>query len=314
MNRTLHDIKTDPGLQSGFWDNHTHTQLSDGQQSAEEVCRLAASAGWGHLAITDHDVLLPEQDARRLSSLYNINVIPGVELNVSYKINGRKEILHLGILWLPDSEPGIQAILRHNQSQPRELYVKSMLEKLHKLGLDPSGQGVDRSFEMIVERNPHSLYLGKRAVAQLLTDTGLAASRAEAMDKYLGRRGHRLAFVSQAELFDYADMAWVLAVINSLNEKRENRILATLNHPYYYGLEDPEIETLVRDFRRMGGHALEVFYPKHDHSREQKLRGLCAKYGLLENGGSDRHDAGKPFLEGKPEAFEPLMSFHLRRG
>ena len=298
----------------GTFDAHTHSVVSDGQETLDELCRAARCAGVSHLAVTDHDWPLSCKEARELSLRHSLDVIPGVELNTSHTVNGKKVCVHLGMMWLPeDRGKELERVLAHNQSLPREAYVKAMLEKLCRLGIDPVGGGVDRSYEAIVERNPHSHYLGKGAVSQLLVDTGIVGSRAEAGDRFLSGHGERLAFVPAEEFFDFADMAWALEAIQKLNRDRDTAVLVTLNHPYYYGLEDAEMETLVRDFSKLGGHSLELFYPRHDEGRLKRVQGLCERYGLLPNGGSDRHHAGHPFLKGDPALFDALLDFHYKK-
>lgn len=304
----LEELRTRPGP----FDGHTHSNVSDGRETLAGLCYMAKNAGIAHLAVTDHEFPLNEMKARELSLRFGIDVIPGVELTAAHTVNGKTVLTHLGILWLPGDDEELNRILRHTQSLPMEKYIKAMLLKLYEHGLDPSGQGVERSYEMILERNPFCSYLGKGVVAQLLVDTGLVSSRREANDRYLGRQGERLAYAAKEELFDYVDMERVLKTVNRLNRARDTAILVTLNHPYYYCLEEQEMETLVRDFSRLGGHALEVVYPKHGPERVQTLRGWCEKYGLLENVGSDYHYDAHSIAKGDPDTFETLRKFHRK--
>lgn len=300
------------GLQAvpGPYDGHTHSIVSDGRETLEELCRLARQSVF-HLSVTDHDFPLSEAKARELSLRFGMDVIPGVELNAVHFVNGKKKLIHLNLLWLPDDDEELNRLLRHNQELPMERYVKAMLQNLYDLGLDPSGEGVERSCAMLVERNPGCRYLGKGHVAQLLEDTKLVASRAEAGWLYLGEHGERRAYVAKEELFDYITMEQVLETVQRLNRERDTATLVTLNHPYHYCLEEPELEALIRDFSRLG-HALEVFYPKHGSERVAWLQGQCQKYGLLQNAGSDYHYDAHSFMAGDPAIFETLRKFHRK--
>ena len=290
----------------GCFDNHVHTWLSDGSQSPDQVCRLAREAGVQHLGITDHNVLLSEEEAERLSTKWRLDVIPGVELSTVYQREGRKTLLHLGLHWLPDSGPGVAELMAHNQSQPREeRYVLRMLEMLFDLGLDPSHAGPEASLHMIRQAHPESLELGKRAVGDLLAAQGLVSSRAEAMEKYVGQHGQRLCYVDQAEVLDYAPLEWVMEVV-----QKNPGCVCTLNHPYHYGLETAELDRLMQDFHDLGGHAVEVIYPKHDKGRERALLRYCRRHGFLVNAGSDRHEPEKDFLLADPMVFSKLRDFH----
>lgn len=291
-----------------FYDGHTHSELSDGNQTWDQVCRNSVITGIGALGATDHDVLMPWAEAQRLSQKWSMDVIPGVELSSQTDLLGKKTTLHLGIHWLPDNGPGVAELLRHNQKQPRDIYIKAMLYRLWLLGMDPSGKGVDASYQMILERTPNSLHRGKRFVADLLVDTGCVPTRKEAMQKYLGTQGQRLAYVDQTHLMDYAPLEWVMEVVH-----KNPGAVVTLNHPYYYRLEQEQLDELMKRFHDLGGHAVEVVYPKHDQTRRIQLLSYCQQYDFMLNAGSDRHDEGKPFLQGDPMIYETLYAFHLQQ-
>lgn len=280
----------------GKADLHTHTVVSDGRESILSLCRAAKAAGVTHLGITDHDNLLSKADAEYYSLACGLDVIPGVELNCSHVVQGQRVVGHIGIHWPPEEDPEFQKILRYNQSQKREAYVKKMLANLYELGIDPSGQGVEASYAEIQRCNPESRYLGKGAVSQLLVDHGYCKDRLEASHKYLSRTGERLAFVPAEDFFQFADLQWVMETVTRYNETAEKRALLTLNHPYYYGLEPEAREQLVKEFAHMGGHCLEAYYPTHTKDRIPVVLGYCETYHLTPTGGSDRHHTGQSFL------------------
>lgn len=292
-----------------FYDGHAHTRLSDGHLSPEELCALAAASGVGHLAVTDHDHAMSPARARALSLRYGLNVIPGVELNA---VHG-DTLVHLNLLWVPDDDAALNALLRHNGKFPSQLYCQAMLYRLLLQGIDPSGKGVHASCQMILEQNPDSTYLGKGAVADLVVQSGFAASRAEVSERYLGEYGERLCYVDKRALFDFVTMEEVLRTVQRLNRERDRAVLVTLNHPYYYRLPAAETETLIRDFSQLGGHALEVHYPRHTPERVAFLQGCCEKYGLLPNVGSDYHYDAHSLAKGGPALFKALLNFHKKK-
>lgn len=302
------------GLQDrpGGYDGHTHTVESDGRETLAGLCRLAKEMGIAHLGVTNHDFPLNERRAREMSLRYDLDVIPGVELNAVHMVKERKVLVHLGLLWVPNDDEELNGLFLHNQSQPMEIYDKAMLQKLYDQGLDPSGEGVERSYELLVERNPYSKYIGKGHVAQLLEDTGLVSSRAEAGHLYLGEHGERRAYVAKEELFDYVTMEQVLKTVQRLNRERKTAILVTLNHPFHYGLEGPDLELLICDFSQMQGHAAEVYYPKHSPDRVAWLQAMCRKYGLLQNVGSDYHYDAHKLAAGNGDLFHILLQFHRK--
>lgn len=298
--------------QDGHYDGHTHSNVSDGHETLMGLCRMAAARGIAHLGITDHDNPLHPRKARVLSLRCGIDVIPGVELNAVHKVMGRTVLVHLGLLWVPADDGELNALIARNQALPMERYVKAMLQRLYELGVDPSGCGVERSWEMLKERNPYCKYPGKGAVADLLVETGFAASREEVSRRWLGEHGERLAYVDKTELFDYVTMAEVLSCVGRLNRERDTAVVVTLNHPFHYGLEREEQETLLEDFSRLGGHAVEVYYPKHDRVREKRLLDLCIQHRLLANVGSDYHYDAHALVKGEYRLFASLLRLHRK--
>ena len=287
---------------AGPFDFHTHTCYSDGapDQTPRTVCRLAKTeGGLAHLALTDHDWMLPRAEREALMDEFGLDVIPACELSAELVLDGRRHIIHIGGHWLSEEDPGLQEILRHNQAQDHESYVKEMLRLCLRCGLDPSREGVERSYQMILERNPHSHHLGKQAVTTLLCETGCVSSPQEAREKYLSAHGERLAYVPGEAFFHFAPFDMVLEAVNRTG-------LSTLNHLYYYRLERAEEDALVALFHRLGGQALETLYTGYSPAQQARLAGYCQAFGLLPNCGSDRHTGNQSFLAGPPALFQAL--------
>ena len=70
---------------------HTHTIRSDGDSSPDDVVQLYAKSGYDWLAISDHNLGFPEEDAQRLTDKYSILVIPANE------VGGTGHVVGLGI-------------------------------------------------------------------------------------------------------------------------------------------------------------------------------------------------------------------------
>lgn len=149
---------------AGPFDFHTHTCYSDG--APDQTPRPSAvwpkrRVGWPTWPLTDHDWMLPRTEREALMDEFGLDVIPACELSAELVLDGRRHIIHIGGHWLSEEDPWLQEILRHNQAQDHESYVKEMLRLCLRCGLDPSREGVERSYQMILERNPHSHHLGQ---------------------------------------------------------------------------------------------------------------------------------------------------------
>ena len=82
-----------------YFDAHIHTSYSDGNYSVDEVIRMAADeSGIRHLAITDHNKLLPNLNEIR-NKYPNIEIISGSEISAEYYTSNaeRKEIHIVGL-------------------------------------------------------------------------------------------------------------------------------------------------------------------------------------------------------------------------
>jgi predicted metal-dependent phosphoesterase TrpH len=67
----------------GLADLHTHTIFSDGTASVPAVLKRAKKIGLDIIAITDHDTIDGALLALELAPQYDIQVIPGVEINTA---------------------------------------------------------------------------------------------------------------------------------------------------------------------------------------------------------------------------------------
>jgi len=283
------------------YDGHTHTWISDGYQSPDEVCRLARKAGVGHLAITDHDAVPSLAECARLSRTHGLDIIPGGELCALIEDEDGDDIEHIGAHWVDPEEPELKKVLAYNQNQDFEGYCKAMFANLMKFGIDPSHEGPDRSWEMLKERWPHAISFGKQAVALTVAESDSGPDNVpEILAVYLGGHGERKAFVERREFIRPAPLEWVLYAVGRSG-------IATYNHPFYTRRSRACIERRIGLFGTLGGHAVEVLYPKHDRERQEWLFGLCQKNGLLPNAGSDRHNHWHSFLRGDPVLFHNLQ-------
>lgn len=125
-------------------DFHMHTNLSDGALSMRQLVDMYGALGFGSIAITDHlceqktflgkaakylDKTLKEanfdyylellrEEAERAKKLYNMVVIPGVEITKNSLLNHRSaHILILGVNKFISPDLGIDEVLFESRSQ-----------------------------------------------------------------------------------------------------------------------------------------------------------------------------------------------------
>lgn len=75
-------------------DLHLHSRYSDGSLDIEQIAYIANKSSLKYISITDHDCLDSWNSLNAISSKYNVNIIPGVELScMDFKRNRRVHIL-----------------------------------------------------------------------------------------------------------------------------------------------------------------------------------------------------------------------------
>ena len=80
-----------------YIDMHTHTNHSDGSSTVENSLKKAEQLGLSIISISDHNTIsaYDEIDKNNIRSLYNGEIVPGVEITTTY--NGEViEILGYG--------------------------------------------------------------------------------------------------------------------------------------------------------------------------------------------------------------------------
>ena len=66
-------------------DLHLHTTASDGSMTPEALVKKAEDLNYQAIAITDHDTVDGIEPALNTASNLSLEVIPGIEINTSYK-------------------------------------------------------------------------------------------------------------------------------------------------------------------------------------------------------------------------------------
>lgn len=245
-------------------DLHSHTTVSDGVLSPEELVDHAAAKGLRFLAITDHDATDGLARAtERAEGHPSLTVIPGVELSAD--VEG-SEVHILGYL-----DNYGEAEFQEEMKRFRDGRVgraREMVEKLKGLGLEVDWERVkDIAGDGAVGR-PH--------VAQSLVERGHVGSVQEAFDLYLGNG--RPAYVGREKL----KPGDAIRLIQSVGGK------AVLAHPSF----TRNVESLLPSMKAEGLAGMEVYYARYTLDMTSRMKRLADKHDLIPCGGSDYHGPG----------------------
>jgi predicted metal-dependent phosphoesterase TrpH len=246
-------------MQKRWIDLHIHTTASDGLLTPEQVVEFAKEAGLSAISITDHDTINGYLAAREKAEELGIELIPAVELSISY----REDDFHL-LAYLIDSENPEFLKKINGFQEERRIRGEKMVEKLNELGLDLS---IDT-----VRRIAGDSSVGRPHLADALLKEEFVQTYDEAFARYLGY--HAPAYVPKRFLTPREGIDLIHLV----------RGVAVLAHP-----GTTRSHEAIYDFIQMGLDGIEAYHCKHDRQATRHYVNSANKLGLINTGGSDCH-------------------------
>lgn len=243
----------------GGVDLHTHTTISDGALTPEEVIKYAYKEGLAAIGITDHDVTDGIEIAQSAASKYRLEVVPGVELSSDY---GKKEVHILGYYMDCNDEKFQKKLSLFRQARYER--AKEMVKKLKDLGIEIDFGKV----EEIAGRGS----IGKPHIVQALAEKEHASNIPETVWKYLGSRGP--ASVPKYKLKPREAVDIILKAGG----------IPVLAHP-----AGTRVDELIPQLVKHGLMGLEAYDAINPPAIARYYISLAKKYGLLITGGSDCH-------------------------
>lgn len=248
-------------------DLHVHTSASDGADSPEDVVRLASEAGLSAIAITDHDTVGGYDAAAAEALKRGIELIPGIEL--STRCSGPVHILGY---FIDPANRELQSLLNGIVADRDDRNEKTVA-LMRQDGIDITYQQMKERFGEVVGR-PH--------FAQILIENGLAASTADAFERFVGK-GMKY---------------WLPRTTVPLERCVEIILTAggipVLAHPFEYKYESKTLPGLIEFCMTLGVRGIECRHSSHTPGEMAYLERLADEYGLLKTGGSDYHGSVKP--------------------
>jgi len=251
-------------------DLHTHSTVSDGSDTPEEVVALAAKAGLSALALTDHDRQDGIAAARKKAAEAGIELVAGTEISCNHS-----GTMHMLVYFLEPGEGPLQDELLRLQVA-RDNRNDELIARLAALGLPVTMEELEAESGGGGAGRPH--------VAAVLVRKGLASSVQDAFDRWLGKG--RPAYVEKERLDPLPAIALAL----------QSGALPVLAHPLSLGLSPAELERAVGELAEAGLVGLESIYGRYKPPERASLAVMAAQAGLAITGGSDHHGSYKPDL------------------
>lgn len=270
-------------------DLHTHTRVSDGTQTPEDLVRAARAAGLDVLGLTDHDTAEGWAEAARTAEEVGVTLVRGIEVSTRHLGRG----VHL-LAYLPDpTYPPLVTQLR-KILDGRSSRVPAMLERLRAVGIGIGIADVRRASD-------GTAATGRPHVADALVALGVVPDRNAAFRDYLNPG--RPAYVDRYA----APLADMIRVVTEAGG------VTVVAHPW--GRHGPESlpESAIAELAQRGLAGLEVDHQDHTPEDRERLRAIAERLDLVVTGSSDHHGLGKHDHElgchtTAPEQLERLLS------
>jgi 3',5'-nucleoside bisphosphate phosphatase len=261
-------------------DLHTHSNISDGTLSPEELVHAAAEKGIHTLALTDHDTMdgLEFAQATAAGLAVPMRIISGVEISSQWSRPATKKSYGVHVVALNMQQPEPLYALLEQQKQIRAQRAKQICELLQPL----IGQDIYTDVLAKVDHIPDRVT--RTHIAKTLVEKGIVSRPQQAFDKYI-KEGKK-AYVK----FDGLELEKTIQVIHDAGG------FAVLAHPTRYDLSATNIRYLIEIFAKFGGDAVELPPAIEPASTRQMVDRMIAEYGLKVSVGSDFHGANMPWI------------------
>ncbi|RSE32547.1 PHP domain-containing protein [Acinetobacter junii] len=260
-------------------DLHTHTHISDGTFSPEQLVQAAVDLKIHMLAVTDHDTMDGLSSARKYAQDHDIQIISGVEISSQWsRPNTKKSYgVHIVALNMQDETP-IQAMLE-NQKKVRAERAKvicDLLEKCIDFDIYP---------DVIAKVDGQADRVTRTHIARTLVEKNIVSRPQQAFDRFL-KEGKK-AFVK----FEGLGLKDTIDVIHA------SQGFAVLAHPTRYDLSATNIRYLIELFAEAGGDAVELPPSIEPASTRQMVDRMIQQFDLAVSIGSDFHGENMPWIK-----------------
>ena len=260
-------------------DLHTHSNISDGTLSPEQLVHAAVEKGIHTLALTDHDSMDGLKLAENIAQDLPLNIISGVEISSQWSRPATKKNYAVHVVALNMQNPEPLLALLEQQKQIRAIRAKQICDLLVPL------IGEDIYAEVIAKVEGVADRITRTHIAKTLVEKGYVNRAQQAFDKYI-KEGKK-AYVK----FDGLGLEETIQVIH------ESQGFAVLAHPTKYDLSATNIRYLIEIFSKFGGDAVELPPAIEPASTRQMVDRMIEQFGLKVSVGSDFHGDNMPWIK-----------------
>ncbi|CAM2189616.1 3',5'-nucleoside bisphosphate phosphatase [Paraburkholderia sacchari] len=263
-------------------DLHCHSTVSDGQLAPAAVAQLAKAGGVTVWALTDHDELGGQREARAAAEALGMRYLNGVEISVTW---ASRTVHIVGLHVDPECTALVDGLARTRDG--RAARAEAIGERLEALGIPNAYEGA-----LQYVSNPD--LISRTHFARFLVESGRAQHTQDAFSRWLGEGkpgyvAHRWAKLADA-------VGWIKAAGGE----------AVVAHPGRYHYTPLEFDTFFGEFIDLGGKAIEVVTGSHTPDQYGEYAAVARRFGFEASRGSDFHAPGEEAI--MPGSLPPLPS------
>jgi 3',5'-nucleoside bisphosphate phosphatase len=254
-------------------DLHCHSTVSDGAFAPADVARRAHAGGVTLWALTDHDEIGGQVEAREAAEALGMRYLSGVEISVTWA----SRTVHIVGLHV---DPACQALVDglYRTRNGRAARAEAIGEQLATHGIPDAYEGALKYVS-----NPDMI--SRTHFARFLVERGYAENTQQVFDRYLGDGkpccvSHRWSKLADA-------VSWIKAAGGE----------AVIAHPGRYAYTQTEFDALFGEFIDLGGKAIEVVTGSHTPDQYREYADVARRFGFEASRGSDFHAAGEGRVE-----------------
>ncbi len=268
-------------------DLHIHTEYSrDGSLTIDHILSKCSSIGISTIAVTDHNVVAANADAASLRGKYDVNVIPGIEIDTVF--SGR--IFHLLGYYIDYTGRDFAELYERANRAELEV-VPRMIDKLKRLGF---AVDLDEVMSAAEDGLPSESLVAGMIVADPanagfeLNQPFLPGGARADMPDFNFYLDYLAPGKPAFELRDYIPLAEAAALI------KRNGGVPVLAHPGANLVkDDPAFQGIID----CGVAGIESFSSYHDDNLNHYYKTLAEQTGIFSTCGSDFHGPFKPGIQ-----------------
>jgi len=254
-------------------DLHCHSTVSDGQFAPSDVARRAHAGGVTLWALTDHDEVAGQAEARATAQELGMRYLCGVEISVTW---ASRTVHIVGLNVDPECTALVEGLARTRSG--RAARAEAIGEQLETLGIPDAYAGALRYVS-----NPDMI--SRTHFARYMVESGYAESTQDVFTRYLGdgKPGyvpHRWSKLPDA-------VKWIRAAGGE----------AIVAHPGRYAYTPVEFDAFFGEFIDLGGKAIEVVTGSHTPDQYREYADVARRFGFEASRGSDFHAPGEGRVE-----------------